>query len=123
MKTSVCEVLHIDVYLSANGAPPCRTTHARDAAGAASNLGAIHPGPLCLQFYRFRRLPAARVMFPFGGLNRILRVAPRFTGLQTGVFGGSGSFALPDFASIGQGSGYVCVRPHAPYRDNHIVRV
>jgi hypothetical protein len=44
---------------SANGAPPCRTPHARDAAGAARNLGAIHPGPLCHQPFRSRRLPAA----------------------------------------------------------------
>jgi hypothetical protein len=28
-----------------HSAPPCRTTHARDAAGAAPNLGAIYPGP------------------------------------------------------------------------------
>jgi hypothetical protein len=33
------------VSLSANGAPPCRTPHVRDAAGAARNLGAIFVGP------------------------------------------------------------------------------
>jgi hypothetical protein len=30
------------IYLSVNGAPPCRTPHVRDAAGAAPNLGAIY---------------------------------------------------------------------------------
>jgi hypothetical protein len=39
--------------------PRRRTPHVRDAAGAAPNLGAIHPGPLCPQPYRFRWLPAA----------------------------------------------------------------
>jgi hypothetical protein len=36
---------YISPSRSANGAPPCRTPHARDAAGAAPNLGAIYPGP------------------------------------------------------------------------------
>jgi hypothetical protein len=39
MKT---HVYVIGMYLSANGAPPCRTPHVRDAAGAAPNLGAIY---------------------------------------------------------------------------------
>jgi hypothetical protein len=47
------------MYVSANGAPPCRTTHVRDAAGAARKLGAIHAGPLCLQPCYSPRLPAA----------------------------------------------------------------
>jgi hypothetical protein len=33
--------LCIYVSLLTDGAPPCRTTHAADAAGAAPNLGAI----------------------------------------------------------------------------------
>jgi hypothetical protein len=38
---------YIYAFLPTYDAPPCRTTHARDAAGAAPNLGAIHQS-LCV---------------------------------------------------------------------------
>jgi hypothetical protein len=42
--TYIVNTMSMYVSLSTNGAPPCRTMHARDAAGAARNLGAIHGG-------------------------------------------------------------------------------
>jgi hypothetical protein len=36
---------YIYAFLPTYDAPPCRTTHVRDAAGAAPNLGAIYHGP------------------------------------------------------------------------------
>jgi hypothetical protein len=57
--TCNCDTPCIYVSLSTRGAPPCRTTHARDAAGAAPKLGVTHGSPLCSYLYRSRRLPAA----------------------------------------------------------------
>jgi hypothetical protein len=82
------------VSLLTNGAPPCRTTHARDAAGAAPNLGAIHPGPLCPQAYRSPHPPAA----PRNA--NVRRAYPRPVACRSGVPDGRNRCRKPSVVPI-----------------------